>query len=65
MKGTARKTLEGSRPDGPAADRIRFCLKLLYDDRTKTIDDEVVGGLNFEELIGALLLGPDLACSEE
>lgn len=33
---------------------IDFCLKQLYQDKTKYLKDEIVHGLTFEELIGVL-----------
>jgi hypothetical protein len=43
------------------AEAVDFCLRQLYCDRRHCIDEEVVAGLTFEELIGALLLSRDTA----
>jgi hypothetical protein len=44
---------------------LSFCLDRLFADETHHLGDEVVQGLSFEELIGALLQGRDLAEKEE
>jgi len=59
MKDYNRSELEDGRPEKNAGDCIEFCLKQLYADRKHFITDEVVSGLTFEELIGALLLAKD------
>ena len=61
MKDFAREDLEGSRPSISVEETVDFCLKRLYADRAHCIDEEVVRGLSFEELIGALLLARDQA----
>ena len=59
MKNYGRETFEASRPNISALGGIDFCLMHLYSDRTKNPTDEIVSGLNFEELIGALLVARD------
>ena len=56
MKEYSRVELESSRPPLDGIVAIDFCLDALYADREHRISDPVVGGLSFEELIGALLL---------
>ena len=60
MKDLSQQTLEAERPEVDVADALHYVLRSLYKDKTKTIGDEVVHGLTFEELIGALLLSRDL-----
>lgn len=59
MKDFTKKELEGSRPAGEPVELIDFCLGRLYRDRRRQVTDEVVRGLTFEELIGALLVARD------
>ncbi|MHC5541061.1 hypothetical protein ACYOEI_22800 [Singulisphaera rosea] len=61
MKDFDRETLEGNRPGDPPIQTISYCLEELFNDKTKSTKDVVVGGLSFEELIGALLQARDLA----
>ncbi len=61
VKDTVREYDEASRPEVPASQAIRHCLDRLFADDTRSHHDEVVPGLSFEELIGALLLARDLA----
>ena len=51
--------LERSRPNITALKGVNFCLDQLYKDKTKSITDEIVQHLTFEELIGALLVARD------
>ena len=60
MKNWTKKRLEKAFKESGTTrmgivDGIDFCLKRLYKDKTKRIEDEIVHGLNFEELIGVLL----------
>lgn len=59
MKDFTRETLEAGRPTVEAEQAVAFCLDGLYADRSKRTVDQVVPGLTFEELIGALLLARD------
>jgi len=61
MKGRTKRELESDRPTIDTAEAVDFCLRQLYRDRLHRIDEEVVVGLTFEELIGALLLSRDAA----
>lgn len=65
MKDYTREELEEGRPGYSAYQTIGRCLDCLFTDKTHTINDEVVKGLTFEELIGALLQARDLARQEE
>ena len=56
MKDCTQRELESSRPNVTVIQAIQHCLDQLYADKRKGIDQEVVDGLTFEELIGALLL---------
>ncbi len=59
MKGCTETELNDSRPMVEPSDTINFCLRKLYENKTKELKDEVVKGLTFEELIGALLQSKD------
>lgn len=59
MKTHTKEQLEASRPQVEKEDAIQFCLDRLYEDKEHYIEDEVVKGLTFEELIGALLLAKE------
>lgn len=61
MKDRTKKQLEASRPNVDTLDAITFCLDRLYADQNTKTSDEVVKGLIFEELLGALLAARDLA----
>jgi hypothetical protein len=61
MKDCDRRFLEEGRPEVPATQAVDHCLDCLFSDNKRSIHDEVVKGLSFEELIGALLLSRDLA----
>jgi len=60
MKNYSEDVIRGSRPDKSAEHTIGYCLKCLLADTQHKITDEVVAGLNFEELLGALLQAEDL-----
>jgi hypothetical protein len=49
----------------PASQAIGNALGQLFADEKRSIHEEVVPGLTFEELIGALLMGRDLAEEDE
>jgi len=55
MRDFTEEELRVGRPTMAPADTIAFCLGRLFADRTRATGDEVVPGLTFEELIGALL----------
>lgn len=59
MKDTTQEILKSSRPNESASHCINHALDCLYNDDTKSLDDEVVSNLTFEELIGTLLLAKD------
>ena len=59
MKGCSKESLEEERPQIGCLEAIDFCLDRLYRDKQHEIRDEIVRGLCFEELIGALLLARD------
>ena len=61
MKDWREDFLRKGRPDLSAEQTIGHCLKYLFADTTHNVTDEVVHGLTFEELIGALLQAEDLA----
>lgn len=48
------------RPAQSVAHTVRYCLRMLIQDKVKRLDDEVVENLTYEELLGALLQARDL-----
>jgi hypothetical protein len=61
MKDITQQQWEAGRPRGTAVELINFCLSALYKDKDHYSNDEIVHGLTFEELIGALLVARDTA----
>ena len=61
MKDFTKKELEEGRPNLSTEEAVVFAFDRLFEERTKNTSDEVVRGLTFEELIGALLLARDTA----
>jgi hypothetical protein len=59
MKDASKRLLTLYRPTITAEEAINFCLDRLFEDKEKKVGYEVVKGLTFEELIGALLLAKD------
>ena len=59
MKYYTKKELEAARPTVSVETAVGFCLRKLSEDDDNMIDDEIVNGLTFEEVIGALLLARD------
>lgn len=55
MKDLSKDELEDSRPSQDAVFLVNFCLERLYEDKEHVLNDLVVKGLTFEELIGSLL----------
>lgn len=65
MKDASRNEMERHRPGIGALRAISHCLHRLFMDRRRGLADEVVEGLTFEELTGALLLGRDAAAGAQ
>jgi hypothetical protein len=59
MKDFTQAQLEADRPHIDAEDALDFCLGQLYADTEHRVGDDLVRGLTFEELIGALLVARD------
>ncbi len=61
MLDVSQEELEASIPniEVDAESSVDFALKKLYEDKEHSIEDEVVNGLMFEELVGALLLAKE------
>ena len=59
MKDFTQAVLEDGRPDTTAEECVDFCLARLFEDDVHVTTDNVVEGLTFEELIGALLVARD------
>jgi len=59
MKNWTKERLEKAFKESGISDdvvgEIDFCLKQIYKDKTKCLEDEIVHGLTFEELLGALV----------
>ena len=60
MKDRSQREIEASRPTVPVDQAVRHCLAALMRDEKHLMQDEVVDGLVFEELLGALLLCNDI-----
>ena len=60
MKGHSKKFLESSRPALPGEQTVKYCLKRLFQDKNKKLEDLVCDQLTYEELIGALLQARDI-----
>ncbi len=54
MKYFSKSELETGRPLISAKTAINFCLNQLYADQTHSINNLVVDGLTYKELIGSL-----------
>lgn len=65
MKDRTEEQLRATRPRIPLAEAAHFCLRHLFEDDQHRLRDEVLPGLCFEELIGALLLAEDAARGED
>lgn len=65
MKDINEQALKSSRPAVDEAHTVAFCLEKLFDDSDHSINDNVVDGLTFEELIGALLQAHDLIAARD
>jgi len=61
VRDYTREELEAAPLLGDHLEWLQFCLEQLYADRRHHVTDEVVRGLTFEELLGALLAGRNLA----
>lgn len=59
MRDCTEQSLREGRPDIDGLECVRFCLRRLFEDERLGIEDKVVDGLAFEELIGALLSAED------
>ena len=60
MKDFTEAELTEGRPKESLETCIDRCLFQLFNDKNKVVQDDVVTGLTFEELIGTLLLTKDL-----
>jgi len=52
---------DDARPEVGTIEAIEYCLDTLTKNDKVSFTDEIVEGLTFEEVIGALLCGYDLA----
>ena len=59
MRSHSQETIESSRPKENVLTTIEHCLRRLYADTKTDLNQLVVQGLTYEELIGALLLARD------
>ena len=48
-----------------AAEALEYCLRAIFDDKRKKARDEIVKGVDFETLIGTLLLAQDVVTEHE
>lgn len=66
MKDISEDQWRAERPNGiNAIDAIEYCLQAIFDDKKKRAKDIVVPGIDFETLIGTLLLALDTATEHE
>ena len=65
MKDYEESTYRDGRPSISSNEAVEFCLNRLFEDEEHSCTDEVVHGLTFEELIGALLLAEDMCFDPE
>ena len=59
MKNASTTILKNHRPNLATKDAVEFCLHRLFVDKKHHTSEQVVFGLTYEELIGALLLALD------
>lgn len=59
MKDVSEEVCESGRPEVSAEVAVKRALRVLYKDRSRSVMEEVVHDLTFEELIGTLLLARD------
>ena len=60
MKNRSQREIKASRPTVLVDQAVRHCLAALIRDKKHRMQDEIVDGLVFEELLGALLLCRDI-----
>jgi len=60
MKDRSQREIEASRPTVLVDQAVRHCLAALIRDKKHRMQDEIVDGLTFEELLGGLLLCRDI-----
>ncbi len=66
MRGFTEEELQDRRPRVGRRSAVEYCITRLYEDDQYHMTDEVVEGLTYEELLGALLCGRDsLIAGEE
>jgi hypothetical protein len=65
MKDYTEEDWRGGRPDISALDAVSICLEQLFANNKKKGSEEVVPGLTYAELIGALLLAEDVIVEHE
>jgi len=66
MKDIPEEQWRAERPNNVyAVEAIEYCLNALFDDDKKRAKDIVVPGIDFETLIGTLLLALDTATEHE
>ncbi|MBW8185504.1 hypothetical protein [Shewanella nanhaiensis] len=59
MRDIDKKELESGRSPLEVLEGVDYCLDALFKETEKGIDDFVVKGLKFEELVGILLVVKD------
>jgi hypothetical protein len=59
MKDFNERIMRNVRPNLPANRVVKYCLDRLFLDQEHKTSDEIVSGLTFEEIIGALLMAED------
>ena len=59
MLDHGRADLEGIEAEVSIEEAIEFCLRKMDEDKAHTVGQEIVKGLTFYEVIGALILARD------
>lgn len=66
MKDIPEEKWRAERPIGISAnDAIEYCLTLLFEDKKRKAKDKIVSGIDFETIIGTLLLAQDVVTEHE
>lgn len=66
MKDISEEQWCAERPQGVTAyEAIEYCLRALFEEKKKKAKDTIVPGLDYEILIGTLLLARDTVVEHE
>ena len=66
MKDISENQWKAERVSGvDPREAIEYCLRAVFEDKKKRSQDQIVPGLDFETLIGTLLLALEVATEHE